>query len=60
MYGDDIPYVLTFEVRPGYLFANGAADTIDRQSALSYLREVGAKCSTIGSRKLRSQVNSGR
>jgi hypothetical protein len=42
------PYELTFEERSGYLYARVKADKIDRQSALSYLREVAAKCREIG------------
>lgn len=38
------PYELTFEERPQYLYAVVKAEVIDRQSALSYLREVSAKC----------------
>jgi hypothetical protein len=37
-------YQLSFEQRPGYLYARVSASSIDRQSALQYLGEVAAKC----------------
>ena len=43
---------LTFEERPGYLYANVAAETIDRERALVYLTAVAAKCSELGHRRL--------
>jgi hypothetical protein len=45
-------YRLTFEERPGYLYAKIQADTIDRETALAYLGEVAAKCAELGSHRL--------
>lgn len=47
-----LPYKLTFEQRPGYLYARVEAETIDRESALAYLREVADKCSEISCERL--------
>ncbi len=37
-------YELTFEHRPGYLFASIDAETIDSDGVIEYLREVANKC----------------
>ncbi len=41
------PYTLIFEERPTYLYARVTADTIDRQTALDYLREVAARSDSL-------------
>jgi hypothetical protein len=46
------PYTLTFEERPGYLYALVEADTIDRNTALAYLFEVANQCSKLGATRL--------
>lgn len=48
----NLPYKLTFEQRPGYLYARVEAETIDRESALAYLREVADKCSEMSCERL--------
>jgi hypothetical protein len=35
-----VPYELTFEKRPGYLYAHVKAETMTGEIALSYLREI--------------------
>ena len=42
------PYQLTFEEREGYLYERVSAATIDEETAMSYLREVAAKCRQLG------------
>ena len=46
------PYTLTFEERSEYLFARVTADTIDRDTALDYLRKVAARRLQIHARRL--------
>ena len=46
------PYELTFESRPDYLYARVSAATIDEETAMSYLREVAAKCRELGCNRL--------
>ena len=43
----DIPYELTFDKRPDYLYAVIKADSIDRETALRYLQELADKCSEV-------------
>lgn len=42
-----LAYQLTFDQRDGYLYAHVKAETIDQESALSYLREVAARCDEL-------------
>lgn len=42
-----MPYLLTFEQRSGYLYAKILAETMTRELALKYLREVADKCSEL-------------
>ncbi len=46
------PYSLTFEQRGGYIYALVSASTIDRASALSYLRAVAEHCAAANCRRL--------
>jgi hypothetical protein len=39
-----IPYELTFEPRPNYLYARVEAKSIDEETSAKYLREVARKC----------------
>lgn len=41
------PYTLTFEERPGYLYARVSAGTIDAETAIEYLFKVAEKCDEI-------------
>ena len=43
-----IPYELTFERRPGYLYALIRAADIDRPTALAYLREIAEEAERLG------------
>ena len=40
-----LPYELTFEARPGYIYARVKADVIDRATALEYLTRVADRVS---------------
>lgn len=42
-----MPYLLTFEPRSGYLYAKVLAETMTRETALKYLREVADKCAEL-------------
>jgi hypothetical protein len=46
------PYELTFENRPDYLYAKIKSETITREIALRYLREVAARCTEVQCRRL--------
>lgn len=45
-------YELTFEERPGYLYAHVKAPSIDEALARAYLDEIADKCSETRSRRL--------
>jgi hypothetical protein len=45
-------FELTFEERPGYLYARVVADAIDRQAAAEYLLDVAAKCEELSCSRL--------
>jgi hypothetical protein len=47
MNGSDTPYELTFHEREGYLYAHVKASTITEDIAMSYLREIKARCARI-------------
>lgn len=42
------PYKLTFEERPGYLYAHIKADTMTTDMSAAYLGEIADKCSELG------------
>jgi hypothetical protein len=46
------PYELTFEERPGYLYAHIKADTMTEQMSAAYLAEVVDKCDGLGLTKV--------
>jgi hypothetical protein len=46
------PYSLDFEERDGYLYARVEADTMTRESAVMYLREIAGKCTELGRDRL--------
>ena len=46
------PYQLTFEQRPGYIFARVRAATISRAAATRYLTEVAEYCAATGAKRL--------
>jgi hypothetical protein len=46
------PYALTFDDRPGYLFAHVQAAAISRESALKYLGEVARRREETGARRV--------
>ncbi len=46
------PYELIFEERADYLYACVKAETINEESALSYLREVAERCALLESTHL--------
>ena len=43
-----MPYLLTFEERAGYLYAKILAETMTRELALRYLKEIADKCTELG------------
>jgi hypothetical protein len=45
-------YTLTCEERSGYLYAHVQADTIDRENALEYLRQIAARRASTRARRL--------
>ncbi len=45
-------YKLTFEVRPGYLYARIEAPAIDRETSLEYLTQIALKCGSLRMKKL--------
>lgn len=47
-----INYELTFEERPGYLYAQVSAESIDEDMARAYLGEVAARCRELGTERL--------
>src|SRR5688572_16345933 len=47
-----MPYLLTFEERPGYLYAKILAETMTREIALRYLKEIADKCSELDCNRL--------
>ena len=46
------PYELTFEPRSHYLYVHIKADTITREIALAYLREIADECGRLGYHRL--------
>jgi hypothetical protein len=48
----DIPYELTFDKRPSYLYAVIKADSIDRETALRYLHELADKCTEVNAERV--------
>ena len=48
----DIPYELTFDKRPNYLYAVIKADSIDRHTALRYLQELADKCTEVNAERV--------
>jgi len=42
------PYVLSFEERPGYLYARIQADTMTPEISVAYLGELANKCAELG------------
>jgi hypothetical protein len=47
-----VPYKLSFEERPDYLYAYIEAESIDRPVALEYLSEVARYCARIAAKRL--------
>jgi len=45
-------YELTFEKRPGYLYARISAENINREIALTYLREVAERANMLEAARL--------
>ena len=48
----ELPYLITFEERPRYLFARVTAEQIDRETVLSYFRDLAKKCEATRSDRL--------
>lgn len=46
------PYELTFEERPGYLYAHIKADTMTTEMSAAYLGEIVDKCAGLGLAKV--------
>jgi hypothetical protein len=46
------PYELTFEERPGYLYAKISAEIINREMAISYLTEVANRAKGLETERL--------
>jgi hypothetical protein len=47
-----IPYKLIFERRPRYLYARIEAEDIDRETAISYLREIANKSEELSENRV--------
>lgn len=46
------PYELTFDERPGYLYAHIKADTMTAEMSFAYLGEIADKCAGLGLTKV--------
>ena len=57
MFDAPIPYEIMFERRPQYLYARITADSIDRDMALRYLRELADKCAEFHANRVMLERN---